>query len=65
MPRMKPPTRHADPFRGTMSLDAVARLWRAPRRFVRRCIANGELPFVQIAGRIRVPAEAATRLRRR
>ena len=61
MPRMKPPQRREDPYRGTLSLDAVARLWRAPRRYVRRCLACGELPFVEIGGRIRVPREALGR----
>ncbi|TWT40810.1 hypothetical protein Pla111_32280 [Botrimarina hoheduenensis] len=43
------------PFKGSVSLAAAAASWGVPRRAVRRLVASGRVPFVQIAGRIRLP----------
>ncbi len=59
MPRMKPAGPATGPFKGTVSLGHLAKLWHLPRRAVRRLVQQGRLPFVQIAGKIRVPTEHA------
>ncbi len=65
MPRMKPTGPTAGPkanlYQGTVSLGHLAKLWHLPRRAVRRLVQQGRLPFVQIAGKIRVPKEHAQR----
>ncbi|MGL4514675.1 MAG: helix-turn-helix domain-containing protein [Lacipirellulaceae bacterium] len=53
---MKPHPPGSGPFAGTVSLAEVARRWGASRRDVRRLAATGRLPFVEVAGHIRVAA---------
>lgn len=61
MPRMKAPRSDAGPFAGSVSLGSLSRRLGVPRRRLRRLVAEGRTPFVQIAGRIRIPNEAVGR----
>lgn len=61
MPRMKPPRTKTGPYQETLSLGALAKRWRLPRRQVRRLIQQGRLGFVEVQGRIRVPLSEAER----
>jgi hypothetical protein len=40
---------------GTLSLAALARRWRMPRKQIRRMLARQELNFILIRDKIRVP----------
>jgi len=42
----------------SITLTHLAQRWKVSRREVRRLLQVGELPFVQVAGQIRVPVEA-------
>lgn len=57
MPRMKSPGRFSHMYDETISLQRLARQWNMPRREVRRLIQKGKLPFVEIAGQIRIPTD--------
>ena len=52
MKREAPPDPHMS---GTLSLAALARRWRMPRKQVRRILARQELDFILIRDEIRVP----------
>ncbi len=54
-PSREPPT---DDFGESYSLTHLAQRWGVPRRAIRQLLQTGELPFVQIEGQLRVPAEA-------
>lgn len=59
MAPMKKPTPQTLPeFAQTMSLDAAADKLGVSRPELRRQLGNGQLPFVQVRGHIRVPKEA-------
>ena len=49
-----------DPF-DSYSLTHLARLFHVTRRQIRRMLRQGELPFVQVRGQIRVPRSAIHR----
>lgn len=57
MPRMKSPGRSSHVFDESVSLQRLARQWNMPRRKVRRLIQKGKLPFIEIAGQIRIPSD--------
>jgi excisionase family DNA binding protein len=57
IPSRKPDLVPADRF-ASHSLSHVARCLHVSRRTIRRMLARGELPFVQIDGTIRVPRSA-------
>ena len=40
------------------TLTHLARRWNVSRRYVRRLVQTGALPFVQVTGQIRVPKRA-------
>lgn len=40
------------------SLTHLAHMWHVPRRRIRKMLQRGELPFVEIGGRIRIPRAA-------
>lgn len=48
----------------TMSLTHLARRWEITRREVRQLLQNGDLPFEQIDGQLRVPTSAVRRFER-
>ncbi len=55
---MSPMKRDATPdphMSGTLSLAALARRWRMPRKQIRRMLARQELNFILIRDKIRVP----------
>jgi hypothetical protein len=55
---MSPMKRDATPdphMSGTLSLAALARRWRMPRKQIRQLLARQELNFIMIRDRIRVP----------
>ena len=55
---MSPMKREATPdphLSGTLSLAALARRWRMPRKQIRRMLARQELDFILIRDKIRVP----------
>lgn len=54
-PMKKPITHQGQEFAGTVSLDAAAQLLGVTRAEMRRRLGRGELPFVEVRGRIRVP----------
>lgn len=58
MPPMKCPASREDVFETdrTVTLTHLAKQWDVPRRKVRRLLQTRKLPFVQVAGQIRVPA---------
>lgn len=58
-PRMRSKA-HCGPYRGSVSLAAAAAAWGVPRREVRRLAASGCLPFVEVAGRVRLPQRLAS-----
>ncbi|MEM9185643.1 MAG: hypothetical protein AAGB00_04020 [Planctomycetota bacterium] len=59
MPPMKKPTRHThEEFAETLSLPLAARELGVSHHELRRRLGRGELPFVQVRGRIRVPKNA-------
>jgi len=60
MAPMKSPTNHEAPadLEDSITLTHLARRWKVSRREVRRLLQIGELPFVQVAGQIRVPVDA-------
>ncbi|TWT87717.1 hypothetical protein Mal64_32600 [Pseudobythopirellula maris] len=56
---MKRPARSTEgPFAGSISIGRLARKWGVPRRHVRRLMQKGRLPFIEVAGKIRVPTDA-------
>ncbi|QDS99874.1 MerR family transcriptional regulator [Adhaeretor mobilis] len=58
-PMKRPATKpYLEDREDTLSLDALARRWHITHNEARQLLAEGELPFVQIAGKIRVPCEA-------
>lgn len=58
MAPMRTPISARDPtVRGTLTIDAYARRHGLTPREVRRLLGTGQLPFVQLRGRIRIPAE--------
>lgn len=59
MPRMKKPAATPAEFHETVSLKRLAGAWDMPRRQVRRLVQQGRLPFVEVMGQIRVPANQA------
>ena len=48
-------------FRGTLSLPAAARKLGVSTKTLRRRMARGEMPFVQIRGQLRVPSDVVNR----
>jgi hypothetical protein len=60
MAPMKRPAeqRRIDELGTTHSLGHLANRWRCTRHEVRKMLAEGRLPFVDILGEIRVPEEA-------
>jgi len=60
MAPMKSPTNQETPagLENSITLTHLARRWGVTRREVRRLLQIGELPFVQVAGQIRVPTDA-------
>jgi len=52
------PRQPADECDESYSLTHLAKRWGVPRRAIRQLLQTGELPFVQIEGQLRVPAEA-------
>ncbi len=60
MAPMKSPPNHEPPeeLEQSITLTHLARRWKVSRRKVRRMLQRGKLPFVQVAGQIRVPVEA-------
>ena len=60
MSPMKSPAHHEheDELDQTWTLTHVAHRWGVSRREVRHLLSEGQLPFVEIQGQIRVPAEA-------
>lgn len=42
----------------TLSITALAKRWHLTHHEARQLLAEGELPFVQVAGKIRIPCEA-------
>ena len=43
------------------SLTHLARRWGVSRRDIRQLLQQGELPFIEVLGQIRVPARAVRR----
>jgi len=60
MAPMKSPTHQeaAEGLEESITLTHLAQRWEVSRREVRRLLQIGELPFVQVAGQIRVPMAA-------
>jgi excisionase family DNA binding protein len=52
-PMKRPAGQDAD-VASSLSLQQVARRWSVPRRVVRRLLQQGELPFEQVRGQLRV-----------
>lgn len=46
---------HHDPFEASHSLTHLAHRWNLPRRKIRDLLKAGDLPFVDLAGQLRVP----------
>ncbi len=59
MPLMKRTIARLPEYEQTISLQRLARKWQIPRRQVRRLIQKGKLPFIEVAGQIRVPIDKA------
>lgn len=60
MPRMKKPAPpRDDPWRSTLPIAAFAHRRGLSPRQVRRLLASGRLPFIEVRGQIRVPRAAA------
>ena len=51
-------------FAESMSLTHLAHRWEISRREVRHLLQNGELPFEQIDGQLRVPTSAVKKYER-
>lgn len=60
-PMRKPAPPQHEPWQSTMSIDAYARARGMQRREVKQLLATGQLPFIQLAGQIRIPREALDR----
>jgi len=60
MAPMKTPTwrEPVDEFDESYSLTHLASRWGVSRRDIRQLLQNGELPFVQVQGQLRVPMAA-------
>ena len=63
MAPMKCPTRQepVDEFERSYSLTHLARRWGVSRRDIRRRLQQGQLPFVEVLGQLRVPIPAVRR----
>jgi len=57
-PMKKPTQRVPEEFADTISLPAAANMLGISPRELRRRLGAGELPFVQVRGRFRVPKKA-------
>ena len=60
-PMKRPTTPGHHEYRGTWSLDEVARQLKTTKRHVRQLLGDGQIDFVQICGHIRVPVNDAER----
>jgi hypothetical protein len=56
------PRQPVNPFEETYSLTHLAHRWGASRREIRQLLQSGDLPFVQVAGQLRVPAASVRKL---
>lgn len=54
-PMRKPPPARQHPWQETFSIDAFARQHGISRRDVKQLLRSGKLPFLELAGQIRVP----------
>ena len=52
----------ADEFEDSYSLTHLAHRWRVPRKVIRQLLQEGELPFVQVEGQLRVPAASIRKI---
>ena len=65
MAPMKKPTQHvADEFADTISLPTAANQLGVSTRELKRRLGGGEMPFVQVRGRIRLPKKAIAKQKR-
>jgi len=49
-------------FEESYSLTHLAHRWGVSRREIRQLLQSGDLPFVQVAGQLRVPAAAIRKI---
>lgn len=58
MAPMKPPVEHEQlpELDETYSLTHLAHRWGVSRKTIRRLLQEGELPFVEVDGQLRIPA---------
>jgi hypothetical protein len=63
MAPMKCPARQetADDFEDSYSLTHLASRWGVSRRDIRQLLQQGQLPFVEVLGQLRVPIPAVRR----
>ena len=62
MPRMKPGPYAGDTvFADTLSISQLAARWHVSRKSVRKLLAQRQLDFVEINGRLRVPRQEVHR----
>ncbi|MGI9429633.1 MAG: hypothetical protein ACR2NM_13305 [Bythopirellula sp.] len=54
--------RPADEFEDSYSLTHLAHRWRVPRKVIKQLLQEGELPFVQVEGQLRVPAASIRKI---
>ncbi len=54
-PMRTPPPQQQDDWRSTQSIDAFARERGLTRAEVKQLLASGQLPFIELAGQIRIP----------
>ena len=52
----------ADEFEDSYSLTHLAHRWGVSRKAIRRLLQDGELPFVEVDGQLRVPARSIRRI---
>jgi hypothetical protein len=52
----------ADEFEDSYSLTHLAHRWRVPRKVIKQLLQEGELPFVQVDGQLRVPAASIRKI---
>ena len=64
MAPMKSPAdrNRADEIEQTFSLTHLAHRWKVPRKVIRHLLQDGELPFSQVNGQLRIPASSIRKI---
>ncbi len=52
----------ANELEETCSLTHLAQRWGVSRKAIRQLLQDGELPFVQVEGQLRIPVDAVTQM---